>query len=92
MADGQLISRDLKTEEIKDLGISGYGFTFVGSYVESIALLDNPNQRAKTTEGLAFLDEANSAITEVQEWDEKDFAIELFRQMFLMPFLSSLTQ
>ncbi|XP_075668642.1 F-box protein At3g07870-like [Castanea sativa] len=92
MADGQLISRDLKTEEIKDLGISGYGFTFVGSYVESLALLDNPNQRAKTTEGLAFLDEANSAITEVQEWDEKDFAIELFRQMFLMPFLSSLTQ
>jgi len=30
-------------------------FTFVLSYVE----------------GLAFLDEANSAITEVQEWDEK---------------------
>lgn len=42
-------------------------FTFVHSYVE----------------GLAFLDEANSAITEVQEWDEKVRCIPLLFYNFL---------
>ncbi|KAM3741710.1 hypothetical protein ACB098_07G017500 [Castanea mollissima] len=41
---GSLVSLDLKTEEIKDLGICGYANTFVDSYVESLVLLDKPNQ------------------------------------------------
>ena len=45
-------------------------FTFVHSYVE----------------GLAFLDEANSAITEVQEWDEKVRCISLLFLWFSILF------
>ena len=41
---GYLIPRDLETGEIKDLGIRGYADTFVDSYVESLVLLDKPNQ------------------------------------------------
>ncbi|XP_030943768.1 F-box protein CPR1-like [Quercus lobata] len=44
MYGGYLVSRDLKTQEIKDLRIRGYGYTFVDSYVESLVLLDKPNQ------------------------------------------------
>nr|XP_023883815.1 F-box/kelch-repeat protein At3g23880-like isoform X3 [Quercus suber] len=44
---GYLGSRDLKTKEFKDLTIRGYAYTFVGSYVESLVLLDKPNQQRK---------------------------------------------
>uniref|UniRef100_A0A2N9GGF9 F-box domain-containing protein n=1 Tax=Fagus sylvatica TaxID=28930 RepID=A0A2N9GGF9_FAGSY len=40
----QLVSCDLESQEIKDLGIAGYGYTFAGSYVESLVLLDKPNR------------------------------------------------
>uniref|UniRef100_A0A2N9GGV9 F-box domain-containing protein n=1 Tax=Fagus sylvatica TaxID=28930 RepID=A0A2N9GGV9_FAGSY len=40
----QLVSCDLESQKIKDLGIAGYGFTFSGSYVESLVLLDKPNR------------------------------------------------
>ena len=39
----QLVSCDLESQKIKDLGIAGYGYTFAGSYVESLVLLDKPN-------------------------------------------------
>ena len=47
MYGGYLSSRDLKTKEIKDLRIRGYAYTFVDSYVESLVLLDKPNQLRK---------------------------------------------
>uniref|UniRef100_A0A2N9IFN9 F-box domain-containing protein n=1 Tax=Fagus sylvatica TaxID=28930 RepID=A0A2N9IFN9_FAGSY len=40
----QLVSCDLESQKIKHLGIAGYGFTFAGSYVESLVLLDKPNR------------------------------------------------
>uniref|UniRef100_A0A2N9GNG7 F-box associated domain-containing protein n=1 Tax=Fagus sylvatica TaxID=28930 RepID=A0A2N9GNG7_FAGSY len=40
----QLVSCDLESQKIKDLGIAGYGYTFAGSYVESLVLLDKPNR------------------------------------------------
>ncbi|XP_065618753.1 F-box protein CPR1 [Quercus suber] len=42
-----LVSRDLETQEIKDLRIRGYGCYLVDSYVESLVLLDKPNQLRK---------------------------------------------
>ena len=39
---GKIVSRDLETQEIKDLRIVGNCHTFVDSYVESIVLLDKP--------------------------------------------------
>jgi F-box interacting protein len=39
----QLISCDLESQKSKDLGITGYGYTFADSYVESLVLLDKPN-------------------------------------------------
>ena len=47
MYGGYLVSRDLETQEIKDLRIRGYANTFVDSYVESLVLLDKPNQQRK---------------------------------------------
>ncbi|XP_030944849.1 F-box/kelch-repeat protein At3g23880-like isoform X1 [Quercus lobata] len=47
MYGGYLGSRDLKTKEFKDLRIRGYAYTFVDSYVESLVLLDKPNQQRK---------------------------------------------
>ena len=46
MYGGYLVSHDLETQEIKDLRIRGcgLGYTFVDSYVESLVLLDKPNQ------------------------------------------------
>ncbi|KAK4564969.1 hypothetical protein RGQ29_006851 [Quercus rubra] len=44
---GYLSSRDLKTKDFKDLRIRGYANTFVDSYVESLVLLDKPNQLRK---------------------------------------------
>ena len=47
MYEGYLVSRDLETQEIKDLRIRGYGYYFVDSYVKSLVLLDKPNQQRK---------------------------------------------
>ena len=47
MYGGYLGSRDLKTKEFKDLRIRGHAYTFVDSYVESLVLLDKPNQQRK---------------------------------------------
>ncbi|KAM3741716.1 hypothetical protein ACB098_07G017600 [Castanea mollissima] len=47
MYEGYLVSRDLETQEIKHLRIRGYGCTLVDSYVESLVLLDKPNQLRK---------------------------------------------
>ncbi|KAM3693894.1 hypothetical protein ACJW31_07G019300 [Castanea mollissima] len=44
---GYLISRDLETKDFKNLRIRGYAYTFVDSYVESLVLLDKPNQQGK---------------------------------------------
>ena len=45
MDGGYLETGDLKTKEVKDLGIRGreYADNFVDSYVESLVLLDKPN-------------------------------------------------
>ncbi|KAL4619576.1 hypothetical protein ACB092_06G089800 [Castanea dentata] len=43
MCDGQLVSRHLESQEIKDLRITAYGYTFVDYYVESLVLLDKQN-------------------------------------------------
>ena len=40
----QLVSCDLESQKSKDLGITGYGYTFADSYVESLVLLDKPNR------------------------------------------------
>nr|POF03332.1 putative f-box protein [Quercus suber] len=40
------ITQDLETQECKDLPISAYNYTFVGSYVKSLVLLDKPNGAA----------------------------------------------
>ena len=40
----QLVSCDLESQKIQDLGITGYEYTFAGSYVESLVLLDKPNR------------------------------------------------
>uniref|UniRef100_A0A2N9GG03 F-box domain-containing protein n=1 Tax=Fagus sylvatica TaxID=28930 RepID=A0A2N9GG03_FAGSY len=40
----QLFSCDLESQKSKDLGITGYGYTFAGSYVESLVLLDKPDR------------------------------------------------
>jgi F-box interacting protein len=40
----QLVSFDLESQKSKDLGITGYGYTFADSYVESLVLLDKPNR------------------------------------------------
>ena len=40
----QLFSCDLEGQKSKDLGITGYGYTFADSYVESLVLLDKPNR------------------------------------------------
>ncbi|XP_065627073.1 putative F-box protein At2g02030 isoform X1 [Quercus suber] len=42
----RLVSQDLETQERKDLRISAYNYTFVGSYVKSLVLLDKPNRAA----------------------------------------------
>nr|XP_023883770.1 F-box protein CPR1-like isoform X2 [Quercus suber] len=47
MHGGYLVSRDLETQEIKDLRICEYGCYLVDSYVESLVLLDKPNQGRK---------------------------------------------
>ena len=47
MHGGYLVSRDLETQEIKDLRIRGYRCHLVESYVESLVLLDKPNQLRK---------------------------------------------
>ncbi|KAM3695649.1 hypothetical protein ACB098_07G149100 [Castanea mollissima] len=44
--DQRLVSQDLETQERKDLRISAYNYTFVGSYVKSLVLLDKPNRAA----------------------------------------------
>nr|POF03335.1 hypothetical protein CFP56_44938 [Quercus suber] len=44
--DQRLVSQDLETQECKDLRISAYNYTFVGSYVKSLVLLDKPNRAA----------------------------------------------
>lgn len=41
---GHFVSQDLNTKESKDLGINGDGYTFVGSYVKRLVLLDKPNR------------------------------------------------
>uniref|UniRef100_A0A2N9GG53 F-box domain-containing protein n=1 Tax=Fagus sylvatica TaxID=28930 RepID=A0A2N9GG53_FAGSY len=40
----QLVSQDLESKKIKNLGMTGYGYTFAGSYVESLVLLDKPDR------------------------------------------------
>ena len=40
------VSQDLETQECKALPISAYNYTFVGSYVKSLVLLDKPNRAA----------------------------------------------
>ena len=42
----RFVSQDLETQERKDLRISSYNYTFVGSYVKSLVLLDKPNRAA----------------------------------------------
>uniref|UniRef100_A0A7N2N2K2 F-box associated beta-propeller type 1 domain-containing protein n=1 Tax=Quercus lobata TaxID=97700 RepID=A0A7N2N2K2_QUELO len=44
--DQRLVSQDLETQECKDLRISAYNYTFIGSYVKSLVLLDKPNRAA----------------------------------------------
>ena len=44
----QLISLDLGNQNMKDLGINTYSYTFVGSYVESLVLLDKAANGAVT--------------------------------------------
>ncbi|XP_050247294.1 F-box protein At3g07870-like isoform X5 [Quercus robur] len=39
----RLVSRNLETQEVKDLGITGSKFSFVDPYVESLVLLDKPD-------------------------------------------------
>ncbi|XP_030952899.1 F-box/kelch-repeat protein At3g23880-like [Quercus lobata] len=39
----RLISKDLETKEVKDLGITGSKYSFVDSYVQSLVLLDKPD-------------------------------------------------
>ena len=45
-----LISLDLENQNMKDLGINTYSYTFVGSYVESLVLLDKAANGALQTE------------------------------------------
>ncbi|KAK4576647.1 hypothetical protein RGQ29_027267 [Quercus rubra] len=44
MNDTKFISRDLETQEIKDLGNAGYYHTYVDYYVESLVLNDKKSQ------------------------------------------------
>ena len=44
MNDTKFISRDLETQEIKDLGNAGYYHTYVDYYVESLVLNDKKAQ------------------------------------------------
>ena len=44
----QLVSLDLGNQNMKDLGINTYSYTFVGSYVESLVLLDKAANGAVT--------------------------------------------
>nr|XP_023896923.1 putative F-box protein At3g16210 [Quercus suber]POE55373.1 putative f-box protein [Quercus suber] len=46
--EGQLVSQDLESKEIKDLRIIGYKNTFVDPYVESLVLLDKAANRVVT--------------------------------------------
>ena len=39
----QLVSRNLETQEVKDLGITGSKYSFVDPYIESLVLLDKPD-------------------------------------------------
>ncbi|XP_065623764.1 F-box/kelch-repeat protein At3g06240-like [Quercus suber] len=39
----RLVSRNLETQEVKDLGITGSKYSFVDPYVESLVLLDKPH-------------------------------------------------
>ena len=39
----RLVSRNLETQEVKDLGITGSKYSFVDPYVESLVLLDKPD-------------------------------------------------
>ena len=49
---GKIVSRDLETQEIKDLRIVGNCHTFVDSYVESIVLLDKPTVHLRREENV----------------------------------------
>ncbi|XP_075674103.1 F-box protein At3g07870-like [Castanea sativa] len=46
LGEQPFVSQDLETQECKDLPISAYSYTFVGSYVKSLVLLDKPNRAA----------------------------------------------
>jgi len=39
----RLVSRNLETQEVKDLGITGSKYSFVDPYIESLVLLDKPD-------------------------------------------------
>ncbi|XP_065627074.1 F-box protein CPR1-like isoform X2 [Quercus suber] len=46
LGEQPFVSQDLETQECKDLPISACNYTFVGSYVKSLVLLDKPNRAA----------------------------------------------